>query len=129
MGHYYPAPAPYWFQPYHVLTKGTTLTIGFGKVAYGATEELAEQNLRDRVDGGLVVIEIDADPVRDADSGYLWEYMTVEYDSSNGLYRAYVPYRYYLKALPAGEYEIYWRNDDPIIGVRQTVGYVVWVKG
>jgi hypothetical protein len=34
-----------------------------------------------------------------------------------------------MKAQPAGEYEIYWRLEDPYIGVRQSVGYVVWVKG
>ncbi|MHA2350643.1 MAG: ABC transporter substrate-binding protein [Candidatus Thorarchaeota archaeon] len=129
IGHFYPAAAPYYYQPYHVLQKGTTLTIGFGLTAYGETEAMAEQNLRDRVDEGLVVIEIDAEPVRDAITGYLWEYMIVEYDGSTGLYRALVFYRYYLKAQPAGEYEIYWRLEDPYIGVRQSVGYVVWVKG
>jgi hypothetical protein len=129
IGHFYLAHSPYLYQPYHVLLKGTTLTIGFGLSAYGATEELAEQNLRDRIDGGLVTIEIDADPVKGANEAYLWEYLTVQYDEITGLYRAHVPYRYYLKALPAGNYEIYWRIDDPIVGVVERVGYVTWVKG
>ena len=129
IGHFYSAPYPYWYQPYHVLQKGTTLTIGWTLTAYGVTAEMAEQNLRDRFDAGVVVIEIDGKAVTDAEPGYLWEFLWFGYDSSTGLFRAYVPYRYYLKAQPAGEYEIYWRLEDPIIEIRETVGYVVWVKG
>jgi ABC-type transport system substrate-binding protein len=129
IGHFYPAPAPYWFQPYHVLQKGTTLTIGYGMAAFDLTAELAEEKLRYRIENGLVVLEIDGKALADADSGYLWEYLTVEYDEYSGQFRAYVPYRYYQKALPAETYRIYWMLDDPYIGVLETTGYVTWVKG
>ena len=129
IGHYYPAAAPYGLQPYHVLQKGTTLTIGWGLSVYDTTAENAEQSLRDCVASEIITIALNGKALSGVHSGYLWEHLSVEYDSIEGLYRAYVPYRYYLKAQPAGEYEVYWRFEDPVIGVLETTGTVVWLKG
>ena len=128
IGHFYPAPAPYAYEPYHVLQKGTMLTIGWGRSFYDTTAEAAEQILRDLVAAETTTITLNGKALSGVDSGYLWEYLSVEYDSISGQYRAYVPYRYYLKAQPAGEYELHWRLEDPTFGVFETTGTVVWLK-
>ncbi|MHA2301196.1 MAG: ABC transporter substrate-binding protein [Candidatus Thorarchaeota archaeon] len=129
IGHYYPAPAPNWYDPHHVLQKGTMLTIGWGRSAYGTSAEEAEQNLVDKINAEVLLVTINGKAISDIGTGYLWEYLSVEYDTISNQFRAYVPFRYYLKAQPAGEYEIYWKLVDPIYGTFETTGYVVWVKG
>jgi hypothetical protein len=129
IGHYYPVVNPYHFQPYHVLREDVPLTLGFSMGMNGETAEEAEQILRDIVDSSTLLITVNGYPLENVDAGYLWEYISVEYDTGSGEYSVRVMYRYYLDPQPPGEYEIYWRLEIPEYGVWESVGHVVWVKG